>query len=282
MKRFCVLISILGIFCSLSAHEASVPLDKGQLSVSYIFYPRHSMSRLPIFTMDSEGEIISFSGISLSENFFSMSGQGDFINLEYAIINPFSIGIRSSFLGFAVNGFKNKDWNYCTSFYARFNLISHSLVRFHTVSELWCNPLFSNQPITSPESRYFVLYNTVSGNLSILNSKEKELELNTFIDLKVISTLMHPESRNRDLWLKGLELDQTKKDKIAVDISSGSRLAYAVGLDLLYKKMAINLAFHFPIMRLTKYGYSVELAAPSSDAVDFLLNNIQLTWSYRF
>lgn len=286
MSRLKMITILFVFFCSmflLSAHEQSLPLKKGDIGLSYIFYPRFSYKADAVLSVDSNtGEPVNLKHSYINEGFSALSGKGDFISLEYGFFDVFSAGLRFTLAGFVANGISSNFWDFQSSFYARYNIMNKEDFKCHIVSELWCNPLFTNVPVDSFRSRNFILFNTVSANWKTGENIEKEIELHFFTDLNLISTILHPECKDRNLWLAGWNFSDEQKKNVNLEVSGGNRLALSSGLDFIWKKLTTSIEINIPIFSHSITGIQIELIDPAWDIVDFLLNNIQLKWMYRF
>lgn len=139
------------LFVSLSAHEQSLPLTKGDIGLSYFFYPRNGMDKLSVLYINKEtDQITGLTEALKSTAFFSMCGQGDFVTFEYGFFDFLSTGLRIPFLGFLANGIHDNQWRFPASFFVRYNALNKGDIKLHAVSELWCQPLFTNIPVDMP------------------------------------------------------------------------------------------------------------------------------------
>ncbi len=273
---------LLLLITSLSAHEQSLPLDKGDLGLSYIFYPSRGMTVSSLLLINEEKqEFISLTEALTTTNYYAMSGDGDFITFEYGLFDFLSTGLRIPFFGFLVNGISDQIWSFPASFYMRCNVLNKDDIKLHVVSELWCQPLFTNIPVTMPDSKYLVLFNTVSLNWKIGSDEENQTSLHFFTDIQLISTILHPDVKNRDVWLNLWSFTPGEKESIQMNMHGSNRFALSTGLDFTWKKLTMNIALYFPIAAFTKAGNRFELFHPAWDVGDFILSNMQLTWMYR-
>lgn len=286
MSRLKMITFLFVFFCSiflLSAHEQSLPLKKGDIGLSYIFYPRFSYKAVAVLSVDSNtGEPANLKHSYINEGFSALSGKGDFISFEYGFFDVFSAGLRFTLVGFVANGVSSNFWDFQSSLYARYDMLTTEDFKCHIVSELWCNPLFTNVPVDSFRSRNFILFNTVSANWRTGENTEKEIQLHFFTDLNLISTILHPECKDRNLWLAGWNFSDEQKKNVNLEVSGGNRLALSTGLDFTWKKFTTSIEINIPIFSHSITGIQIELIDPAWDIVDFLLNNIQLKWKYRF
>lgn len=271
------------LITSLSAHEQSLPLNKGNLGFSYFLYPRFSYKETAIINVDAEtGEPVKVMHSYYNRGFSALSGTGDFISIEYGILNVASAGIRFNTAGFIANGISSNSWDFQSSFYARYNIWTSDDFKCHAVSELWCNPLFTNMPVDSPKSKNFIFFNTISANWKTGENIGKKMQMHFFTDLNIISTILNPEYNNRELWLAGWNFSEEQKRNVEVKSSGGNRLALSTGFDFTWKKLTASIELNFPIVCVTVTEVDIEVLYPASDIADFLLNNIQLKWMYRF
>lgn len=283
LKKIIVISYFLLTLCCIFSHEPSISLNKGDIGLSYIFYPRNGMDKLSVLYINKEtDQITGLTEALKSTAFFSMCGQGDFVTFEYGLFDFLSTGLRIPFFGFLANGIRDNQWSFPASFFVRYNALNKGDIKLHAVSELWCQPLFTNIPVDMPRSKYFVLFNTLSSNWKLGSDEEKQTSLYFFADIKLISTILHPDVKNRDLWLNLWSFTPEEKENIQMNMHGSNRLALSGGLDFTWKKLTMNIALYFPIAAFTKVENQFELFYPAWNIGDFILSNMQLKWMYRF
>jgi hypothetical protein len=252
-KALCLPIFFYISMTFLAAHDHSIFLAKGQaiLGLNLIGV---SGNWVEMLLPDTEAEIETLL-VNVGTPMINTGWAGEMISFEYALLDGFSLGVKSNPIQNLVGRLGEGAWNFQGAVYANLNLTQcfappeKSALGLFWYEEFQLAPIYTQSPGSGDGLANLASVLSVSYRLAELEN----FSLSPYIDFKALTTFPHPYCKFRwmtpefylgDIYAIGL----TPADDLAVELLPSTKFVAALGLDMTFLKhlvlfVGLNLPF---------------------------------------